>query len=276
MEKTDKEKVKTSKNRIMDRLSQEYPDIDFNAENASDVVDDSIASMLDKYDAELEGYRANDKRIKDLFKDDPKSSRFVMILASDRQRQKAGEEVPSPVERFLEIYGSDFVDALQSDEGKAVLVKKQAEWAERKAAEEAGEATRAANFEQSINDLVAFADEKKMSDEEAVNMLQRLNDILDEALEGKYSRDTMDMLYKAMVYDGDVAKARTEGERDGRNAKIEERLSKVTKAPDMPPSLRGQGGTVAEPAPKKEVDPVLEGMRERMRKGPGTRGTFGK
>lgn len=180
-----------------------------------------------------------------------------------------------PITYLLDIFGPELMDAMQSEEGKAKIAESHAKWAERKAAEEAGESTRIANFEQSINDLVAFADEKGMSDEEAIGMLEKLNQLSDDALEGKYSRESFDMVYKAMSYDGDIQKARTEGERDGRNAKIEERLAKVNKAPEMPPSLSGQGGAVKEPTPKTSGDPMLDAMRERIKKGNTKRGTFG-
>lgn len=131
-----------------------------------------------------------------------------------------------------------------------------------------------ANYVQSINDLVTFAGEKGMSDKEAMNMLSKLNQMADDALEGKYSRESFEMVYKAMSYDGDIQKARSEGERDGRNAKIEERLGKVNKAPDMPPSLSGQGSAVAEAKPKS-TDPFLDEMRRRYERNATKKGTFG-
>ena len=164
------EEVKTSKDFIKERLQQEYPETDFNAENASDVIDDSIVSMLKKYDAELEGFRNADRQIKDLFKKNPKGGRLLMgMMAGDKD----------PITYLADIFGPDLMDAMQSEEGKAKLAESYSKWTERKAAEEAGEAKRAENFENSINELVKFAEEKGLKDEDAIGMLQRLNQVLD-------------------------------------------------------------------------------------------------
>ena len=267
MKETNTEGVITSRDRIRERLMKEYPDTDFNAENASDVENDSIISLLEKYDKELEGYRSNNDRVSKLFDSDPRAGRFfVNWMASGG----------NPIQYLLDIFGPELTEAMESEEGRAKIVESTNKYLERKAENEKGEAERMANYEQSINDLTAFAEEKGLSEEQAVAVFEKVNQIAFDAVDGKYTREAYEMAYKAMNYDGDVEKARTEGEVTGRNAKIEERLGKVNKKPEMPPSLGGQGGAVAEPAPRRGGDPVLDAMREKMAKGPGTRGTFGK
>lgn len=267
MKETNTEGVITSRDRIRERLMKEYPDTDFNAENASDVENDSIVSLLEKYDKELEGYRSNNDRVSKLFDSDPRAGRFfVNWMASGG----------NPIQYLLDIFGPELTEAMESEEGRAKIVESTNKYLERKAENEKGEAERMANYEQSINDLTAFAEEKGLSEEQAVAVFEKVNQIAYDAIDGKYSREAYEMAYKAMNYDGDVEKARTEGEVTGRNAKIEERLGKVNKKPEMPPSLGGQGGAVAEPAPRRGGDPVLDTMREKIAKGPGTRGTFGK
>lgn len=265
MKETNTEGVKTSRERIRERLVKEYPDTDFNAENASDVEDDSIVSLLEKYDAELEGFRSNDKKIKDLFNSDPRSGRFLVSWMASGG---------NPIQYLIDIFGPELQEALASEEGRAKVVESTNKYLERKAENEKGEAERMANYEQSINELTAFAEEKGLSEEQAVAVFEKVNQIAFDAIDGKYSREAYEMAYKAMHYDGDVEKARTEGEVTGRNAKIEERLGKVNKRPEMPPSLGGQGGAAPEPAPKKAVDPVMEAMREKMSKGT-KKGIFG-
>ena len=77
------------------------------------------------------------------------------------------------------------------------------------------------------------------------------------------------MVYNAMNYANDVESARKEGERDGRNERIEEKLKKVSKPADMPPSLGGQGAAVAETKPRKKADPFFEGVAEEVNRGYG-------
>lgn len=266
MKETNTEGVTTSRDRIRERLMKEYPDTDFNAENASDVENDSIVSLLEKYDAELEGYRSNDKRVRELFDSDPRSGRFfVNWMAS------GGD----PIQYLLDIFGPELTEAMESEEGRAKIVESTNKYLERKAENEKGEAERMANYEQSVNDLTAFAEENGLSEKQAVAVFEKVNQIAYDAIDGKYSREAFEMAYKAMNYDGAVESARKEGEVTGRNAKIEERLGKVTKKPEMPPALGGQGGAAPEPAPKKGSDPMLDAMRERIAKGNTKRGTFG-
>ena len=191
METTETKEVMSSRDRIKDRYAKRYPERDFNGENASDVLDDEVISELEKYDAEIEGYRANDKKIKELFNSDPRSARFVVDWSS-----KGG----NPIQYLLEIFGPELMDALQSEEGKAKIVESTNKYLERKATEEAGESERMANYENSIKDLVAFADEKGLSKEQAVAVFEKINQIGFDVIEGKHTRDAYEMAYNAMNY----------------------------------------------------------------------------
>ena len=125
------------------------------------------------------------------------------------------------------------------------------------------------NYEKSINELAAFAAEKGLSDEQAVGIFEKVNQIGFDAIEGIYTRESFEMAYNAMNYTNDVENARKEGERDGRNERIEEKLKKVSKPADMPPTLGGQGAGVAEAKPKKKADPFFEGVAEEVSRGYG-------
>lgn len=266
MEKAENETVKTSRDRLVERFAKDNPDVDFSVENGQDALFDKILAALEKYDAELEGFRTNDKKIRDLFSSDPKSGRFITSWAAG-----GGD----PIKYLLDIFGPDIMDALQSEEGKAKVAESHTKWLERKAAEEKGEGERMENYENSIRELVAFADENGLSDEQAIKIFERANQIADEAMDGRYTRETFEMINKAVNHDENVRKAREEGERDGRNSKIEERLGKVQKKPDMPPSLGGQGAAMPEPAPRSS-DPVLDAIRKDIAGGYRKKSTFGK
>ena len=67
------------------------------------------------------------------------------------------------------------------------------------------------------------------------------------------------MVYNAMNYASDVETARKEGEVAGKNAKIEEKLAKVEKPIDMPPSVGGQGAAVPE-APREKKSNNMFGL----------------
>lgn len=251
--------------RPMDRLKERYtsrnPEKEYGGENADDALVADVLEELEGFDArlgEFEEGRAQSQKMVDLFNRDPRSSKFLLALAS-------GEG--NPIDYLLDIYGPDLLDALQSEEGRAKVVESNNKWLERKASEESTMQARMDNYEKSISDLAAFASEKGLSDEQAVAIFEKVNQIGFDAIEGLYSRESYEMAYNAMNYAGDVEKARKEGERDGRNERIEEKLKKVTKPADMPPTVGGQGAGVAEAKPRKAVDPFFEGVAEEVSRG---------
>lgn len=230
--------------KLRDRYVAKNPDKEYGGENADDALVADILSELEDFDAragEFEEGKAQSQKMVDLFNRDPRSSKFMLALAS-------GEG--NPIDYLLDIYGPDLLDALQSEEGRAKIVDSNNKWLEKKASEESTMQARMDNYEKSINDLVAFASEKGLSDEQAVAIFEKVNQIGFDAIEGVYTRESYEMAYDAMNYATDVETARKEGERDGRNARIEEKLKKVTKPADMPPTVGGQGVGVPEAKPK--------------------------
>ena len=243
MEAVENQNIMTSRDRLKERYSKKYPDRDFAGEDAVNAIDDEVIAELEAFDAELEGYKANDKKIKDLFNSDPRSANFMVSWMAGGG---------NPIQYLLEIFGPELQEALESEEGRAKIVDSTNKWLERKATEEAGEAERMANYEQSVNDLVAFASEKGISDEQAMKVFEKVNQIGFDVIEGKYTREAYEMAYNAMNYASDVETARKEGEVAGKNAKIEEKLAKVEKPIDMPPSVGGQGAAVPETPREKK------------------------
>lgn len=248
---------------LRERYAAKNPDKDYSGENAENALVADILAELEGYDArlgEFEEGREQSQKMVELFNRDPRSSRFLLALAS-------GEG--NPIDYLLDIYGPDLLDALQSEEGRAKIIESNNKWLERKASEESTMQARMDNYEKSVGELVSFASEKGLSDQQAVEIFNKINQIGFDAIEGVYSRESFEMAYDAMNYANDVEKARKEGERDGRNERIEEKLKKVTKPADMPPTVGGQGAAVAEPKPRKEVDPFFAGVAEEVNRGYG-------
>lgn len=259
----DNKEVTRPWDKLRERYSAKYPEKDYGSENVDDALVADIIADLDGFDAraaEFEEGQKQSKQMVDLFNRDPRSSKFLLALAS-------GEG--NPIDYLLDIYGPDLLDALQSEEGRAKVIDSNNKWLEKKASEESTMQARMDNYEKSINDLVAFASEKGLTDEQAVAVFEKVNQIGFDAIEGVYTRESYDMVYNAMNYANDVESARKEGERDGRNERIEEKLKKVSKPADMPPSLGGQGAAVAETKPRKKADPFFEGVAEEVNRGYG-------
>lgn len=261
----DTKEVTKPMDRIRERYISRNPDKDYSGENAEDALVADILAELEGYDARLAEFdegRAQSQKLVELFNRDPRSSKFMLALAS-------GEG--DPIDYLLDIYGPDILDALQSEEGRAKIVESNRKWLEKKSSEESTMQARMDNYEKSVNDLVAFASEKGLSDEQAVAIFEKVNQIGYDAIEGIYNRESYEMVYDAMNYANDVEKARKEGERDGRNERIEEKLKKVSKPADMPPTVGGQGAGVAESKPRKKVDSFFEGVAEEVNRGYGRR-----
>lgn len=236
---------------LRNRYAEKNPDKDYSGENAEDALVADILAELEGYDArlaEFEEGQMQSKKMVDLFNRDPRSSRFMLALAS-------GEG--NPIDYLLDIYGPDLLDALQSDEGRAKIVESNNKWLEKKASEESTMQARMDNYEKSIADLVAFADEMGLSDDQAVAIFEKVNQIGFDAIEGIYSRESFQMAYDAMNYATDVETARKEGERDGRNERIEEKLKKVTAPAEIPPTVGGQGVGMAEKKPKPKKNDMF-------------------
>ena len=248
-------------------MSQKYPDKVFDGEDATDDLDELVASELESNASELEGFRENNKKIVGLFNRDPRWAQVLMRVAAS--------EDTNPIDVLIEMYGPDILEALQSEEGKAKISEATSKYLERMANSEAGEKERTDNYEKSIRDLVAFAQEKGLTDEQAKDVFEKVNQIGFDVIEGIYTRESYQMVYDAMNFGTAVENARKEGERDGRNAKIEEKLAKVNKPMDMPPAVGGQGASVAEPKPRVKDD-FFDGVRDEINRGYGQKSAFAK
>lgn len=267
MKKSENKEVTTARSRVGASMSEKYPDKVFDGENATDDLDELIASEYETMASELETSRANGKKVVDLFNRDPKQAQLLMMMAES--------EDANPISLIVEMYGPDIIEAMESEEGKAMISEATAKYLERKATEEAGEQERMENYEKSVKDIAAFADEKGLTDEQATALFEKISQIGFDVIEGKYTREAMQMAYDAMNFSTAVESARKEGERDGRNARIEEKLAKVNKPADMPPAVGGQGATVPEPRPVQR-DAFFDSVRDEVSRGYGQKSAFSK
>ena len=196
------EKVTRPWDKLRERYVSRNPEKDYSGENAEDALVADVLAELEDFDAragEFEEGRAQSQKMVDLFNRDPRSSRYLLALAS-------GEG--NPIDYLLDIYGPDILEALQSEEGRAKIVESNNIWLQKKADEESTMQARMDNYEKSINDLAAFASEKGLTDEQAVGIFEKVNQIGFDAIEGVYTRESFEMAYNAMNYADDVEKAR--------------------------------------------------------------------
>lgn len=241
MEGTENQKVLSSREKMKDRYSKRYPDRDFNAENEQNAIDDLAWEDIEGMESMLGEYETNSKRLVDLFSENPKAGQMFMHMAGGG----------NPIQYFIENFGDEFIDAMNSEEGKQAFLESHDKWLKKMSDSKKLDEERDANYAKSIEALQAFRDEKGLTDEQAIDVFKRLNQVGEEMVMGIYTPESFQMAYNAMNYDKDVQSAREEGEVNGRNSRIEERLRKGKRPDNMPPSL---AGGAADPVSKRPVE----------------------
>lgn len=216
MERTVNENVKSKRELAAERLAAKYPNKDFKDE---EVFFGQIYDDYDDYDRQLSEYRSREEALADMFAADPRSASFFM-------RWKNGED---PAVNLVRMFGTEIKDAIDNPERQEEIAAANKEFLER--------VTEEANYENQYKDnleatnalLDKLQAEEGLSDNEIDDIMERVITIVKDAVLGKFSAETIDMVRKAMGYDAAVAQASHEGEVKGRNSKIEEKLRTLSR-----------------------------------------------
>lgn len=206
-------KVKTSRDRYMERLKAKYPDKEFADDEA---LFGQINDDYDDYDKQVADYREREKPLYDMMNSDPRSASFLTDWRN-------GED---PIISLVRRFGDDFKAALENPEKQEALAAANKEFAERIAEEKKYEDEYQKNIQETLGTLEAMQQERGLSDEDIDGAMDFLIGIMRDGILGKFTRESVDMALKAIKHDSDVELADREGEVRGRNAKIEEKLRK--------------------------------------------------
>lgn len=242
MEKNETQEVVSSKDKILGRLSNRFPDRSFKGQDgiyAQDAMDDSIEELLAEYESTISNYREHTKSLLDLFENDAMAARVFMGLA-------AGEKIE---QRLLAEYGPTLLDALQSEEGQQALLAAQEVARQKKEKDDELQKEAEANIQESLKNVEAFQTENNLSDEQTLAIVNMLNKVAADIHMGIYTPESIRMAMNAINHDKDVQVARTEGEIEGRNTRIKEKLRNGRDMGNLPPSLGGQGASAGEKRP---------------------------
>lgn len=202
-----------NRERYLERLKAKYPEKDFaNEEDLFGQINDDY----DNYDNELSEYKKREKELSDLFTSNPNSATFFMDWRN-------GED---PVIGMIRKFGDDFKYALEDPDKQEALAQANKEYATRIAKEEEYEKEYQTNISETLSLIEQMQKENGYSDEDIDNAMEFLVGIMRDGLLGKFSKESIEMAFKAINHDSDVLQADREGEVRGRNAKIEERLRK--------------------------------------------------
>lgn len=255
-ETKENQEVATPRERVRGRLASRFPDRTFVGEDGTDdtdAIDSSLDEMLGEYESRENEYTANSKRLTELFASNPRAAQMFMAWAG-------GGDL---MEHLIENFGDEFLDALQSEEGKAKFIEAQKKWLDKSEATKKADKEAEENFSRSVETLKAFQAEHNLTDEEAIAVFDKVHKIGTDMVMGIYEADSFLMAYNAMNHDQDVASARAEGEVAGRNAKIRTQMRSGEDMPPLPPSLGGQGASAGakKPAAKRRTAADMFGLK---------------
>lgn len=245
MDKTENQEVKKGRDKLRSRASQRFPDRKF-VPDVTDVpegqqlddLDEAISEMMDEQDARMKESSDKLEKLQQLMYSDPQSAEFISLWL----------ETGDPRAALVEVFGDELSD-LGTEEGRKKFSGNLASWRERKARNDELNAQYDTNWNAFLEKLDLWGNAKGLDNEKKANVAMRLIDVYDKGLTNAYDESDMDMAYKALSYDKDVAVARQEGEVTGRNAKIQSQRRTRTPQDGMPPSGSGSKG-MRMPAPQ--------------------------
>lgn len=223
------EKKPTSRDRLAGRYRKAHPESNY-ADDAD--FEGMAADELDSFDKDRAARADLDKKMNDLFGSDSRAAKIFVDWANGKD----------PIENLLEAYGDDFVEALQSPEGKEKFKQALEKWRTGKKADAEHQKAYDKNIDESARTLIKFADSKGIDDDTVRSLVEKAHALANEVADGKFSEEFLDMLYKAGNYDKAVSEAREEGRVNGKNESIKRELRKSKPSNGLPTPAGSQDG----------------------------------
>jgi hypothetical protein len=222
------ETVKSKREMTAERLRSRYPDEQFDDDEQ---LFTRINDDYEQYDNELAGYKEREGKFSDMFTSDPRSARLMM----------AWRDGDDPAVVLMRLYGQDIKDAIDDPEKQQAIAEANKEYMERVAKEKQYEDEYKTNLAESLTVLEKAQQAKGLSDDQIDDAMAWFIGVAKDAMMGKFTPETIEMIIKAQNYDNDVAQAGEEGEVRGKNTKVKEELRKPSRG-DGTAQLDGKNG----------------------------------
>lgn len=227
----DNNPVTRSREKLLERMKAKFPDKEFADDEA---LFAQINGDYDDYDKEINRYKEYEKSLDTLFATDPGAAAFLNDWRTEG----------SPIIALIRRYGPDLKDKLEDPEFQEQIAKENKEYAERVTKNKELENEYKKNISESVKVVDELQKEKNLTDEEADAVLAKAISVVQEGIVGIFTKETLELMYKALNHDTDVQLAAQEAEVRGRNATIDEKLRK-SKSGDGTASLSGTNGGAA-------------------------------
>lgn len=229
-----------------ERLKKKYPDREYADDEA---LFGQINDDYDEYDNQLNGYKENEKKLTDLFRKDPRNAEFLTDMARGKD----------PWLSVINRLGIDGVTDLINDPGKQEeYAEENKKYVERLAKSKKLDEEYEKNLAQSLETLSKMQQEQGLSDETVDAAYDFIFKIVNDAVLGIISEDTVNMALKAVNHDTDVATANEEGIVAGKNAKIDENKLRKAKQGDGTPNLAGANNAPTRKNEKKRPQNIFD------------------
>jgi hypothetical protein len=239
--------VKSKRDIFGERLKKKYPDREYADDEA---LFGQINDDYDEYDNKLKGYKDSEDKFAGMITQYPQSAQFIADMANGK----------NPWVSMVEQLGIDGItDIFENPKYKEEIAKAQEDYLARKTKNDELEAEYSKNLGETIKMLEDVQKEMSLTDEQIDQTWDKLTQIANDAIVGKASRETFEMIYKAINHDTDVEQAREEGKINGRNERIVEKLRKDT-ASDGVPNLAGSNNAPSRQRGNSIFD-IAEGAR---------------
>lgn len=212
----------------MERLRKRHPDKKFEDDEE---IYGQIYDDYDQFEHDLDGYKASEKALSDMFAADPKAAMFLADMHNGMD----------PYVGLVKNFGMKIKDVLDSPEMQEKLAEANKEYVERVAKSRQLDEEYEKNMEETLSTLRKFQEERGMTDGQIDDVANAIVGVVRDGLMGKFSRETLELFVNAINHDADVANANEEGRVAGRNDKIVEGLRKRGKGDGTAP-LNGKNG----------------------------------
>lgn len=218
--------------------------------------DRPLESDDDYYEASMSGYDAEHERVKSML---ASSKALADKMEQDPKAAAALAEFwegkPLPV-ALRKYFDDEELSMNEGDEGYEEYMEAIKERVARAESNKQMQAEYEAALEQSQADMDAFAQSKGMSPEEFDTfMTTAAGKLIEPLLKGNVTTEMMEILYKGMNYETDLAVAADVNYKKGKNEKIVE-TKKSLQSDGLPNTA---GGTAAASAPAK-TDPTAQAL----------------
>lgn len=226
MENIENQEVVSKKSALMKRMQEKYPDM--NPEDEESIYG-NILGEYGEYDGKLDSYKKNEEELINRFNENPRAASFLLNM-------KEGKD---PIVLLVQEYGDEITDIINDPEKFEEFQQAREEYQKKILSSKKLNEEAEMNGIEMMNNLDAAQEEGGYSDEQITAAFEQFNQILNDALVHKVSKDTWLMVLKGLNHDEDVNSAAHEAEIKGRNAKINA-IKKKTSDEGMPPVLGGQ------------------------------------